>query len=69
MKSHFKKSIPLFFFAFLLVGSYSYVCHKEYHASSTTLTQINEEIEESAYSLPDIQALKHLLGLVQKLIP
>ena len=69
MKIHIKKSFLLFFFAFLLIGSYTYVCHNEYHSTIPTTFQIKEEIKESTYQLPDIQALKHILGLVQKLIP
>ena len=69
MKNQLKKAIPLFFFAFLLVGSYSYVCHCEYHSTASIPSQIKQEIEESTYPLPDIQVLKHILSLVQKLIP
>jgi len=69
MKTHFKKTIPLFFFTFLLIGSYSYVCHREYHSSVATAAQSKAEVEESTYQLPDIQALKRILGFVQKLIP
>ena len=68
MKKHVK-TIPLFFSAFLLVGSYSYVCHSSYHYNIVAPAQIKENIEESTYQLPDIQVLKHFLGLVEKLIP
>ena len=69
MKNQLKKTIPLFFFAFLLVGSYTYVCHREYRSTASIPTQIKQEIEENSYPLPDIQVLKQIFGLIQKLIP